>query len=361
MIERFLFPKGYRMRGFTAFPCLVFLWMAGRVFAQSPEQNLVPISPRNADKLRVVSEVKPGGERSPYKITLGPGRRELAVLYWRKSIEIVEDETFRLVRKVTTNQPDHLAVSRDGTLIAWSELNSSKIWMQSAKSRELLEFESGGHPTHVAFSPDAKLIAVGETVTIDPNIEGSGFSQVRLFDPAGKLVRTVEVTREGWGAVSPVFSPDGKLLAVGNRNFGTPVFEVSTGKRLQTFPRRMTHEVAFSPDGKTIAAAYVDGAVALWDVATGKMLHLQPGAAKELYTLDWSPRGDLLATAGHEGKIVLWNPGELVKVKELKAPSWVIQVRFDRAGTRLFCSGGDRFGIEAPKVLVWGIPEPPGK
>ncbi len=153
----------------------------------------------------------------------------------------------------------------------------------------------------------------------------------------------------------PVFSPDGKLLAVGNRNFETRLFDVATGKQLHKFPKRMTHEIAFSPDGKTIAAGYVDGTVALWDVATGKLRHSKPSGAKEIYSVDWNPRGDLLATGGRQGKILLWDPTSLAVVKELDEMTFAMQVRFTQDGTRLLTSGTPVYDRKDYRFTVWTV------
>src|SRR5690606_27107747 len=109
----------------------------------------------------------------------------------------------------------------------------------------------------------------------------------------------------------PVFSPDGKTLAVGNRNHETRLFETATGKLLFILPKKMSQQLAFSPDGKTLAVGYVNGGVALWSVATGNLLRESGAAVEEVYTVAWSPKGDVLATAGLSGKIVLWEPTKL--------------------------------------------------
>src|SRR5262249_11411252 len=149
-----------------------------------------------------------------------------------------------------------------------------------------------------------------------------------------------------------VFSPDGKVLAVGNRNDGTQLFDVATGKLLHSLPKHMTHELAFSPDGKVLAAGYVDGTVALWEVASGALLRSQPTGATEVFTVDWSPAGDVLVTAGRyqiragepgratTREIELWNPQTLDKLKGLDAPDYVIRARFTPGGTHLLTSGG---------------------
>src|SRR4029077_16660276 len=52
------------------------------------------------------------------------------------------------------------------------------------------------------------------------------------------------------------FSPDGKLLAAGNRYHTVRVWDVATKKEIKTLTGHMSDvwSIAFSPDGKTLAA-----------------------------------------------------------------------------------------------------------
>jgi len=125
---------------------------------------------------------------------------------------------------------------------------------------------------------------------------GSSDGTVRILT-GGKS----DVLEGGAGEVRCVaFSPDGKLLAAGNRYHTVRIWDVATKKEIKTLTGHMSDvwSIAFSPDGKTLAAADTDwkkpSKVKLWDTTTWKergSLDV-PG---EILAIAYSPKGDWLA------------------------------------------------------------------
>ena len=75
--------------------------------------------------------------------------------------------------------------------------------------------------------------------------------------------------------------------------------------------------VAFAPDGRLLATAGDDGTVRLWDPATGNQVRELTGHTDRVLAVAFAPDGRLLATAGDDGTVRLWDPATGNQVREL--------------------------------------------
>jgi len=274
-----------------------------------------------------------------------PRTREPVFLSWESPIEILDSKTFKAVRTIGADKKFvHFAVSTDANSLAWCE-NDTRVIVQNLRSGRSMVLEAGSHQPSMAISGDGRVVATG----------GYG-TTAKVWDAAaGFLVHTLDAGPAG--GLTPVFSPDEKILAIGNRNGETRLYETETGKLLHVLPKKMTQGLKFSPDGRVLAAAYVDGSIGLWDVANGQLIRACPTSGEETYRVEWSPRGDVLVTSGRKSKTTLWDPKDLSVLKELESPEWVICVRFSPDGARLFSAGGSMAKGPDRKVTVWGVRE----
>jgi len=214
-----------------------------------------------------------------------------------------------------------IAFSPDGTLLAAGYLLRGPAWdgvmvwdLVTRKVRAKLPGTAGGVETgpggqtspvfassNPVFSPDGKTLAVGLM-----------FGKVLLWDvAANRPVGPPVPTLDDEAVMSLAYSPDGKTLAVGG--FAKRVALVNLAERRLVAEPVTAHQgyvtcVDFSPDGKTLASCDLEGSLFLWDVATfqpiGEPLS-EPG--RTMWKLAFSPDSKTLATTDSRPHILLWD------------------------------------------------------
>jgi WD40 repeat protein len=234
--------------------------------------------------------------------------------------------------------------SRDGKFAALAE-NSTKALLVNLSTGREMALETKNQQPSVSLSPDGKLLATG----------GYGTRAALWSVESGKRIRNLD-TGQVEGGLTPVFSPDGTVLAVGNRNSSTCLFDVATGRLLHRWRPQASQELKFDPTGKRLAVAYCDCNLAVWSVETGDLLQRAHARGEELYSVDWSPDGKILATSGVNSSVALWKAANLTLLHEIEGPEWIICVRFNPQGTRLIFAGGSRTPNGDRYVEILGVP-----
>jgi WD40 repeat protein len=153
----------------------------------------------------------------------------------------------------------------------------------------------------VAWSPDGKLLAIGNLLAKARTQDASSGKVLHIADEEPRGPQSDRRNHLGW-------SPDGKVLAIYTGNYPEKqvrLFDAQTGARLKNGligpPMRV---VTWSPDSTKIATAD-DVAVYLYDAATGKEMSKRPLPRTPDNALAWSPDSQVLATGGKS--IKLWS------------------------------------------------------
>ena len=306
-----------------------------------------PITTQNAAKLENVSRIRGGAFRAKWSSKSG----ELGTLEFGKSLQIRSPDGARILRTIGEGEElvsfdfhPHVDVIAIGN-------KQSSAFLLNQNNNQKFEIHTDGLQPSVVFSPDGKLLATG------------GYrKKIELWSvETGELNKVIELVSVGGqdppeGGLTPAFSPDGTIVAVGNRNARTQLFEVASGKFLRELPYMMSHELKFDPTGKMLVVAYVDGTVATWDVASGKVLAKAKTSTVDLYTVDWSPDGSVIATAGMAGSVELWDAETLTRLRGFACPEWIHSGRFNPAGTRLIFTEGSSFASKRHSIQVWAVP-----
>jgi eukaryotic-like serine/threonine-protein kinase len=231
---------------------------------------------------------------------------------------------------------------RTNLLAATAKAGTVKLW-DPLVGVAVAELTHGGQVRTLSFSPDGKLLAI--------------FGQDRrltLWDTATtNLVETLTVRPgSGWFYGLAVFSPDSRLLAVGELGGLVRVLEVGSWKEVHRFAahREGISALSFSPDGRFLlsGSAFAESAVKVWNLDKGALETSLPGHTSWICGLARSPDGTMLASASADQSLRLWDPLSWKEIAVLRGHGdEVAAVAFSPDGHTL--ASGSRDG----SVLIW--------
>jgi WD40 repeat protein/serine/threonine protein kinase len=248
-----------------------------------------------------------------------------------------------------TREVRGVAISPDGQHVASVGGDCVLRTWEVATGRETARSPTQKHSIwDVTYSPDGTRIATA-----------AGNGEVKVWNVAN-------LTREELAFLlsqtdqrkTVAFSPDGRLLAAGNRQAGNvdvvKVWDLATREEVCTLrgPTGLVTKVVFSPDSRRIAASDAAGrSVRLWDIATRQELWPAVHHAEMVMTVAYSPDGRYLASGTSDGEVAVWEAQTGRKVASLFGPLGPIGgLAFRPDGRYLAATSGYR---QRGEVTLW--------
>jgi WD40 repeat protein/DNA-binding CsgD family transcriptional regulator len=217
--------------------------------------------------------------------------------------------------------------------------------------------------TNLESNPERSLLLALEAAEITHEVDGTVLPEVeRLLHMALQADRT-EITIPMAGLVA--FSPDGKILAIGDSNGTLKLWDTGTGQEVYTLNGHLNliSDFSFSPDGQFLASASFDQQVKIWDVASGAQVGVIKGFDDQGSGVAFNPDGRRLATIDQGGNVRIWNLAPVIELKSGETdPFEITEIVFnrqlpERVNDVDFSPDGQRLAVFMPRVgiIVWDV------
>ncbi len=221
--------------------------------------------------------------------------------YDDKQFAVMSTANGQLTRRVGDSpmSPTALRLAPDGLSLVWAVRSRPPnlfVW-SLAKDQASGAYGEGDCPNVLALSRDGQRIATGDSRGV-----------VRVFDAStGKVLHQLRAHQD---AVTDLdFSPGGQQVATAALN-EICVFDLASYEPVHTLRVESVRTAAFSPDGRRLASGGFREEVFLWDLETGRRLDtLKAETAfsdRHITRLAFLPDPHGLITGATGGKIRLW-------------------------------------------------------
>ncbi|MFJ7215725.1 NB-ARC domain-containing protein [Amycolatopsis sp. NPDC098790] len=263
--------------------------------------------------------------------------RSLAVPAEGNTIEIRDAATWE-VRSVITGLRESTATCcfpADDRLIVTTDERTMRVW----DTRSGRQLRSHKMPSDIeACVP----LHDGSVVTLESQV-------LRIWDVGSG--RFQALPRMAFSPVTVVVSPDRRWLAAPGAD-GLAVFDLTESNRPALSLHR--HEdltaAAFSPDSRTLATGSSTGLVVFWDTTDWRPAGRISAHGSDVENLAFNPTGSVLATAGDDSTVRLWNTSQASSetARASATPGWARSCAAAADGSWLAVARSDSVTLHDP-------------
>lgn len=267
-------------------------------------------SPTPAARLALVTAL----DASPVQAILHSSGPKFGVAYSRSGtllavagqsgmLDLWQPRSHRLLRSIRASSRalGSLAMSANGTEVATGGVDGFvRIW--NTTSGRLVRVLSGhrGSVDALGFSQDGRYL-----------ISGAADSTARVWDlTSGRTIHVIEGFK---GSVRGVAIGPGNRFVVTADGLGgtTALWDTSSWRVIRSYRPPLHSQIpvdlALSPNGRLVATAGNDGNIRLWDFVANTKPRVLSGHINAVAGVAFSPNGKLLASGGFDDTGRLWN------------------------------------------------------
>ena len=243
-----------------------------------------------------------------------------------------------------------VAFSPDGQTLAVGTCKDLSLWSAATLERVLKLSFGYVATTKIAFSPAGGLLAYAARPRWD--LDGGDVTVL-------KYTTGEPVARFPGAGGQVAFSPDARLLAMGGSNGVTTVVELTTGKTVARLRQRgVLWTMVFTPHGHGLLTSYGDDDVLdLWNLDSQQVARSLTGHTDWIWQIAFSPDGRTMATVSNDETVRLWDVATWQTRDILRGhdhPIWA--VAFSPEGRRLFTGASDE-DVGDP-IMIWPVDPP---
>lgn len=235
------------------------------------------------------------------RLGISPDDKFVIVAGQRDLLEIWNIDTGKLASRVDTeSSPNDMVVARDTNLLVWAQRSrrAGNVVLFALRQGAVGQLNCPGYPRSVAITDSGKVVAAGSD---DGNVYVWSLRPRKIAGPFTGL---------GDDPTHVALSPDGRLVGACVSNQAM-VWDIATGDIVSRMPASQgCYRLDFSPNGRRLLTAGMSNEVTLWNVEDGSKVQTLSsrqgrsfGTATALKFLP-DPRGAV--SAGSDGTIRVW-------------------------------------------------------
>ena len=270
-------------------------------------------------------------------LAFSPDGRRLLSTGVDQTVQLWDVKTGRAIgarlRHGAVNNPDftHAAFSPDARVIATTAADkTTRLWDAEMGRPLITEVKHAARGMWVAFHPDGSRFAcaAGHEISVRSATNGEA-----LLPPMRHSNDVFHIN----------YSPDGRRLVSGGRDFTARIWDAQTGAQIGS-PLKHTMSVKwveFSRDGRMVATASYDRTARVWDAETGVPLTPWLRHVHSVVQITFSPDGRRVLTTSHDHNAQIWDIATGEPALTFKHNGFVTHTRFSPDGHQVLTAGQD--------------------